>query len=182
MILNSATTTLSEDEIFELLANPRRRFVLLSLREAVDAIPLTDIAESMAGANRDVGASGPNKAERKRAYVSLYQTHIPTLVDAGVVTYDVESGFVALTDRANVLFPFLDLSDRDDDWATRYLVIAVVGLAVYVIAALVSTASQLAFVGIVVLASVLLLGVFHRRAVRPAVEKHTKRRITRPWT
>ncbi|SNR55148.1 DUF7344 domain-containing protein [Halorubrum vacuolatum] len=181
MISNSATTTLSDDEIFELLANPRRRFVLLSLRESGQAIPLTDIADSMAGASRDVGVSGPDRAERKRAYVSLYQTHIPSLVDAGVVTYDADSGFVALTDRANMLFPFLDLSDHDDDWAMRYLIIAVVGLVVYVPAAFVGTPSQLAVIGMIFLASVLLVGVFHRRAVRPSIKRRTKRRMTRRW-
>lgn len=169
MTPNNSTVTLSDDEIFELLANSRRRFVLMSLRESAQAIPLTDIAESMAGASQDVGSGEPDVAERKRAYVSLYQTHVPYLVDTGVVSYDAESGLVALTDRADMLFPFLDLSDRGDEWAMRYLVIAAVGLFVYVPAVFVGSFSQLAALGALFFASVLLVGFFHRRTVRPPV-------------
>lgn len=169
MAPSNSTVTLSDDEIFELLANSRRRFVLMSLRESGQAIPLADIAESMAGASRDVGSGEPDVAERKRAYVSLYQTHVPYLVDTGVVTYDTESGLVTLTDRAGMLFPFLDLSDRGDEWARRYLVIAAVGLFVYVPAVFVGSFSQLAVLGALFFASVLLVGLFHRRTVRPPV-------------
>ena len=47
--------------------------------------------------------------EFKKVYVSLYQTHIPVLVDAGVVEYDRDRKLVRLTSRAAPLFAYLDL-------------------------------------------------------------------------
>ncbi|GAB7092495.1 hypothetical protein JCM18237_27660 [Halorubrum luteum] len=182
MMSHRPTGNLSEDEIFELLANPRRRFVLLALREDGQGIALTDIADSMAGASREVTLSELTPSDRKNAYVSLYQTHVPYLVDAGVVTYSSDSGVVTLTDGADVLFPYLELAEADVDWARRYLLIAGAGLLVYIAVAFVGTPSQLAISGVFLLGCFIIVGALHRRTLRPSGRRRGRRRITPPWT
>jgi len=45
--------------------------------------------------------------KRKTVYVSLYQTHVPRLADAGVVEYDQSTKMIRLTDRSSVLLSYL---------------------------------------------------------------------------
>lgn len=180
MISDRPTGNLSEDEIFELLANPRRRFVLLTLREDNQGVALTDISDSMAGASHDWTASELTPPDRKNAYVSLYQTHVPYLVDAGVVTYNPDSGIVTLTDGADVLFPYLELAEANVDWAKRYLLIAGVGLFVHLSVAFVGTSSQLAISGVLVLGCFLIVAALHRRTLHPSSRRRGRRRITPP--
>jgi len=100
----SGTNRLTEDQIFSLLSNRRRRN-LLRFVESVggeSAVPaITDhLAQSEYG-GEDVTAS-----QRKNVYVSLHQTHLPKLADAGVVEYDEQTKRVALTDRAVLLLAY----------------------------------------------------------------------------
>src|SRR6056297_1412574 len=91
----------SLDTIFDLLSNPRRRFVLHYLKRVEEPVQLTELAAQIAAKENDVPVDELTSQQRKRAYVSLYQTHVPKLEEVGVVTYDADTGNVALTERAD---------------------------------------------------------------------------------
>lgn len=81
------TSTPIEDDldvIFDVLRNRRRRFVIQQLEDggAKDPGELADIL-----ADR-------KPTDRKTAYISLYQNHLPKLDDSGVVDWDGDSGIV----------------------------------------------------------------------------------------
>lgn len=99
---DSTTTQSSEptdDEVFELLANQRRRFVLHYLRRASEAsVSLSTLSEHVAGWENDADPAELAYSERKSVRNSLHQFHLPKLADAGIVTYDEESGEVTLED------------------------------------------------------------------------------------
>jgi len=96
---------LSETEIFELLAAPRRRAILRILvgwnGEGTFGDLTNEIATGEHGADSDAGM-------RKSVYVSLYQTHVPRLAEAGVLTYDTERKTVTLTGPWSQLVAYLD--------------------------------------------------------------------------
>lgn len=48
-----------------------------------------------------------SRQQKKRVYVSLYQTHVPELSDAGIVDYDPDAGTVAPTQRARSVAAYL---------------------------------------------------------------------------
>jgi len=95
---------LSEDEIFTLLAMSRRRELLRALDRAGGEATVGDITNELAG--REHGDEAGVK-ERKTVYVSLYQTHVPRLVAAGVLVHDEDTKLVRLTDRGAVLLAYL---------------------------------------------------------------------------
>lgn len=69
------------DDALKLLRSSRRRYAVdvLPLDDEIDIGELaTEIAEIEVGGN-------PTSKERKRVYVSLYQTHIPKLTKSGVL-------------------------------------------------------------------------------------------------
>ncbi|QLD89746.1 hypothetical protein HWV07_12190 [Natronomonas salina] len=115
----SALDGLSEDRIFSLLSAGRRRELLRALEAAGEAVPLSVLTREVALAegiesDADAGAF-------KTVYVSLYQTHVPSLAAAGAVEYDPVEKHVELTSRAAPLFTYLDIAGGSDDEETTGL-------------------------------------------------------------
>lgn len=127
----SADQSLSQDVVFELLSSPRRRYVLYLLREADEPVELTTLAEQVSAWENDVEVDEITEQERKRVYVSLYQTHIPRLDEAGVVEYDQETGLVSLTKDARQIDSHLDTGDGAVPWEWVYLFLAAVSAALF---------------------------------------------------
>lgn len=120
---------LSQDRVFDLLSNARRRFVLHYLSERQSPVELRELADEVA--RWETGEQTLSRKQRKRVYVSLYQTHIPRLEDAGVITYDSETGMVELVDRARDIDRYVSSGDADRSWPLYYLAVAFAGLVIY---------------------------------------------------
>lgn len=127
--MGSNQSELSQDVAFDILSSPRRRYVLYYLRTLDEAVKLTDLAEQVAAWENDTQPEKITEQERKRVYVSLYQTHIPRLADAGIVDYDKESGLITLADDATHIDGYLDSQQRQFPWQLVYLAVATVGVA-----------------------------------------------------
>lgn len=135
------TDTLSRDEVYDILSNARRRFVIYFLRGRDEPVQLSELSDRVAAWENDVPVEELTDQQVKRVYVSLYQTHIPKLEESGIVEYDKDSGVVQLTPQVSDLDAYLP--EEDDDgipWQAIYLGLAVVGLAVYGVATLVQGA------------------------------------------
>lgn len=76
------TTTLSADDALDILANERRRHILRILDAREGALSTRALADRLAD-RLDI--------ERKAAYVSVYQTHLPQLQEQGVVSVDAQA-------------------------------------------------------------------------------------------
>lgn len=123
---------LSQDVVFDLLSSPRRRFVLYYLRQVDSRVELGDLADELAAWENDTEVDNLTSQQRKRVYVSLYQTHIPKLYDAGIVNYDRENGIVELASEANQLSAYLAVDENDIPWQLYYLAIAAVSAVAFV--------------------------------------------------
>lgn len=120
---------LTQDLVFDILSSPRRRYVLYYLRKTDDPVPLNDLAEHVAAWENETAVQDLSDQERKRVYVSLYQTHIPKLDSVGLVDYEQDSGLVSLTDRAHRIDDYLTETSRPVPWQLFYLGIAVTSAA-----------------------------------------------------
>lgn len=116
----SGDTELSQDEIFAILSNPRRRYVLYFLNQHGEAIELTDLAEHVAAWENDTTVEELSSKERKRVYVSLYQTHVPKLADHGLIDYDPDTGMVRETETSRRVDQYLDTDDGQRHWERIY--------------------------------------------------------------
>lgn len=98
---NEGTTgeTLPADEVFHLLQNARRRKVLRHVFEHEDeeSFEMRDIAEQVAAWENDTTIQQLTSNERQRAYISLYQCHLPKLDEKGVIDYNQSRGIVKPT-------------------------------------------------------------------------------------
>lgn len=73
------------DTIGHIIGNQRRRLVIQYL-ESHGRTTLSDVAEYIA--RQETGSGNYEKSDRKTAYVTLYQSHLDTLQDAGAVEWD----------------------------------------------------------------------------------------------
>jgi hypothetical protein len=86
----------SKDLLFDLLRNRRRRYVLQYLETHAGVVRLSDLADALAEWELEDGDACVTHRERKRAYVSLYQTHLPKLDDADIIDYNQPRGTIEL--------------------------------------------------------------------------------------
>ncbi|WP_232688806.1 DUF7344 domain-containing protein [Halobacterium zhouii] len=122
---------LSQNADLYLLSNPRRRFILSYLRRAGEPVDLVDLADEIAAWENDTEVEDLTSQQRKRVYVSIYQTHVPKLANAGVVTHDQDSGLVALSDDASEIDRHLQSEEEPRMWQFVYLSIAAFGGLLY---------------------------------------------------
>lgn len=128
-----ADATLSEERLFDLLGNERRRSCLQCLTDLEGTIAVQDLATRVAERVSDDETSP--SAIRDSVYISLCQNHLPKLHDAGVVEYDSE----AKTARRGPTFPAVerhlqvDAADPADGDETPYYLLASV-VTVFVLA------------------------------------------------
>nr|WP_211694308.1 hypothetical protein [Natronomonas salina] len=109
-----------QGEIFDLLSNHRRRYAIHYCKREECPVQLGDLAEQVAAWELEKDIAEIDSAERKRVYTSLQQTHLPTLEDAGMITF--ERGEVELTDRVEELDVYLDVVPGDSvPWGVYYL-------------------------------------------------------------
>jgi DNA-binding transcriptional ArsR family regulator len=125
---SSGSTSLAPDEVFEILSSQRRRMVLYYLRQHEDPATVNELAEQIAAWENDVEIEELTSQQRKRVYVSLYQTHLPKLAETRIVDYDVDDGEVRLTDQAEDVDVFLSSeSTRSYPWRRHYIALLLLG-------------------------------------------------------
>ncbi|KYH25582.1 hypothetical protein HAPAU_22560 [Halalkalicoccus paucihalophilus] len=86
----------TKDDVFDILRNRRRRYVLGYLSDQESVVELSELAEELANWESEDEDAYITHRDRKRAYVSLYQTHLPKLDRAGIVEYNQPRGTVEL--------------------------------------------------------------------------------------
>lgn len=108
------TASLNRDVAFEVLANKRRRLVIRTLvKHDESELPLTRLAEHVAAAENGIERDDLASEERKRVYVSLYQTHVPKMDGLGVIGHDGDDGQVWATETtAAVAATLEDVDER----------------------------------------------------------------------
>lgn len=171
---------LTKETIFDLLRNQRRRYVLHYLDKHTEMIRLGELAEALARWEHedDTEEVYITHRDRKRAYVSLYQTHLPKLDDAGVITYNQPRGTIELGPTYRDIRAYLDYSDTPPVvWHRLYTGSAVLGLSllglIQVIPGVVSILPEVVwYVGVMVILGSVVIA--HTIAARSANERALK--------
>jgi DNA-binding transcriptional ArsR family regulator len=113
---------LTHGELFDLLANRRRRFALHYLKRETSPVEMGELSTHVAAWEHGVAPEQVSYDDRKAVHTSLYQHHAPRLDDMGLVEYDAERGEVRLTERGADLDVYLDaVKGRTVSWATYFV-------------------------------------------------------------
>ncbi|WP_136717090.1 DUF7344 domain-containing protein [Halorientalis salina] len=76
----------SRDDLFESLADARRRRSLAYLRAEEGVVSVEELAKHVAAAER-TGGERVSPSDRKQVATSLYHVHLPKLIDSGLVSW-----------------------------------------------------------------------------------------------
>jgi hypothetical protein len=99
---NDDADALPDDELFRVLADRRRRYVLHSLETAEMPMALADLADELVRWETDEEPTAVQD-ERERMYVSLYHHHLPKLAEQNLVALDLNRKLVSLREAADDL-------------------------------------------------------------------------------
>lgn len=122
---------LSKGEIFEVLQNKRRRYVVQYLRRHGGPVDLGDLATQVASWEYQTPCDAITSKQRKRVYTTLQQTHLPKMDEVGIVAYDSDHGTITTTDQTHDLTVYLEIVPGGEfPWREYYLSIGAVSLAI----------------------------------------------------
>jgi hypothetical protein len=122
---------LSKGEIFDVLRNQRRRFVLQYLkRRGGEPVELGDLATQVASWEYNTPCEEVTSEQRKRVYTTLQQTHLPRMYEANIVEYDSDAGIIQPTPRTRDLSIYLEIVPGSElPWREYYLSLGAVSSA-----------------------------------------------------
>lgn len=87
------TEQITVDELFQALGNRRRRRVIHALEGGTR--DLGALARAIAAVENDITTGEVNAQQRKRVYISLYQSHLEKLDEWNVVEWDAQAQTIA---------------------------------------------------------------------------------------
>lgn len=95
------------DHVFGVLDHLRRRHLLCAL-STDDERTLRNLATKLAAWERDVDEASVSEALRDQMYVSLYHSHVPKLVEYGVIRFDEQTETIGVSDHTAQVFAVLE--------------------------------------------------------------------------
>lgn len=117
--------------MFRILSSPRRRETVRRLSRVSDSISVRDLSEAIAQA--ETGVSPAPRQVRETVYVSLHQTHLPTLDEQAIIVYDQNEKRVYPIGAARVYRRYMDVeAGYGISWTALYRTLGVVGLGLLV--------------------------------------------------
>lgn len=82
---------------FDLLSHPHRRYVLYYLTKEFEVVDIETLAAMIA--KWDEGQTATDWSDsRDTIEIALYHTHLPKLADAGIITFDADTGSIELNE------------------------------------------------------------------------------------
>lgn len=127
MTTQDPTGGLTDTEVHGILKNERRNHVLNILLEHRGWVPIRELAELIA--RFETGESPAPRSKRQSVYVSLVQTHFPTLEELDVIVVDDDGNRVSLDERASDLESYFETARTPvGSWGEFYIGVVIVAL------------------------------------------------------
>lgn len=123
-VASNKNRTLTQDELFHLLQNERRRLVLRHLAETDGPVELRGMSNQVTAWECGTTVQQITSDQRQRVYISLYQNHLPKLADSGLITYNQSHGIVertSLADQATRYLDRVDTANQSVDTESKWL-------------------------------------------------------------
>lgn len=84
----------TKGQVFDVLSNERRRYVVRALRDSNSSVDLGGLAEQVAAWENDIPLGEVTYNQRKSVYTALQQSHLPKMDDAGAIQFEENRGVI----------------------------------------------------------------------------------------
>jgi len=123
--------SLSEETIFDVLSNRRRRFAIHALKHADGPMEVKPLSNRIAAWEHGIEPDAVDYDQRRNVHSTLKRTHLPILEESGVIEYDAEENLVEPTAALSDLDIYIEvLRDREIPWSQYYLGLAALSAVV----------------------------------------------------
>ncbi|ARS90187.1 DUF7344 domain-containing protein [Natrarchaeobaculum aegyptiacum] len=163
---------LTQAELFDVFSNARRRRTVQFLKRQGGSCDLAPLVEQVAAWENDVEADEVTRTQRRRVYISLYQTHLPMLEDHGIVEWDPDAHRIELIPSEEVFEPYLDRRlETTREWHRVYATVVGAGAVALVLTVLAPATTTVApLVALALCLLVLAVSVIQYTTRRPDLE------------
>lgn len=128
---------LTQAELFDVFSNARRRQTVRYLKRQQGGCDLAPLVEQVAAWENDTNTDAVTRTQRRRVYISLYQTHLPMLEDHGIVDWDPDAHRIELLPSQETFEPYLDRDlNEQRSWHLFYASMTLVGVLLFAVATL----------------------------------------------
>ncbi|WP_224338477.1 DUF7344 domain-containing protein [Haloprofundus halobius] len=127
---------LTQGELFDTLCNQRRLGIIRHLQASDGVSRLSPLVDYVAAAENGKQPDDLARAERRRVYISLYQTHLPMLEERGIVEWDRTDNVISLRPSSNVERYLGHSTGSDRPWHVGYILTSVLGAGLLLLQAL----------------------------------------------
>ncbi|MFP8953057.1 hypothetical protein ACLI4Z_08815 [Natrialbaceae archaeon A-arb3/5] len=162
---------LAQAELFDVFSNARRRQTVQFLKRQGGSCDLAPLVEQVAAWENDTDTDEVTRTQRRRVYISLYQTHLPMLEDHGIVDWDPDGHAIELLPDEEIFEPYLDRRlGSERPWHRFYTAAAALGVVALAVTwlAVGSTATTIALIVALALCIVVLaLSIVQHVSRRP---------------
>lgn len=111
----------SEETLYGVLSDKRRRYTVHFLKQRDEPVAVRELAEQVAAWENEKAPAELSSQERKRVYIALYQSHLPTLDAEGIVEYDEDAKLVSLADGMTEIDMYLEVVPKESvPWSLYY--------------------------------------------------------------
>lgn len=125
----------SEAALYNALSQKRRRYTLHHLKQRTEPVSVQELAEQVAAWENHKTVQELTSQERKRVYIALYQSHLSTMDEEGLVEYDEDNGMVQLSDSMETIDLYLEIVPAESvPWSFYYAGLAIANGLVMVLA------------------------------------------------
>ncbi|WP_408957989.1 hypothetical protein [Natrinema sp. 74] len=132
-----ADSELTQAELFDVFSNARRRQAVRYLKRQGGSCDLAPLVEQVAAWENDTDPDDVTRTQRRRVYISLYQTHLPMLEDHGIVDWDPDGHEIDLLPSEDRFEPYLDRHlEEQRSWHRLYAGLTAVGVVAFALSSL----------------------------------------------
>lgn len=119
----------TQAELFDVFSNARRRRTVQYLKQRNGSCDLSSLVEQVAAWENETDPETVTRTQRRRVYISLYQTHLPMLEEHGIVAWDPDDHTIDLLPHEDVFDPYLDHRLEDQrEWHRLYVTVTALGV------------------------------------------------------
>lgn len=108
------TETVSLDDVFDVLSDRRRRYVLYCLHQHDRPVTVDTLARWIAALEAESPPEAVATDDVQRIVTDLSHSQLPRLADIPLINYDRDDDAVTIADDALQIQPYLLIAARDD--------------------------------------------------------------------
>jgi len=122
---NADTSELSRNDIFDLLSNRRRRFVVHALKRMEEPVELAELSRYVAAWEMEMEPEEIDYEDRRSVYVTLRRTHLPKMDEKNVLQFNKSEKTVQSTELLDNIEVHTEvLHGKEIPWSLYYLGLA----------------------------------------------------------